>query len=136
MLSLVALVTIAAVLFYFWTSMGVAFARRASAIDAPIMTGHPQLDRAVRVQMNTLEWLPIFLTFLWLAVLFPAIGAYTAPVAAVLGLVWIFGRWIYMTGYMADPAKRSRGFMIQAIACMVLLLGAIVGAVMRLVAGG
>lgn len=136
MLSLVALVTVLAVLFYAYTGVGVAFARRESKIDAPAMTGHPALERAVRVQMNTLEWMPIFLTLLWLSVLFPAIGSLTAPVAAALGLVWILGRWLYMTGYMSDPSKRSTGYLIQALTCIVLMLGAVVGAVMRLIAGG
>ena len=30
------------------------------------MSGHPDFERAFRIQMNTLEWMPIFLPALWL----------------------------------------------------------------------
>jgi uncharacterized membrane protein YecN with MAPEG domain len=84
------------------------------------MTGDPILERAVRVQMNTLEWLPIFLVSMWLFAIY-----WNDLVAAGLGVVWIVGRIVYQQGYMADPAKRETGFIIQALACAVLLLGAL-----------
>jgi uncharacterized membrane protein YecN with MAPEG domain len=132
--ALVALVALAAVFYYFWTGMGVARARGVSKISAPTMTGHPQLERAVRVQMNTLEWMPIFLTTLFLFdwLLPQPYGCYGA---AVLGLIWIAGRIVYQQGYMADPAKRSTGFLIQALACVILFGGAVVGAGFRLSQG-
>jgi len=34
------------------------------------MAGHPDFDRVFRVQMNTLEWMPIFLPVLWLFALY------------------------------------------------------------------
>jgi glutathione S-transferase len=37
---------------------------------------------------------------------------------------------------MADPAKRSTGFLIQILACMVLLLGAFGKIVYSLATGG
>jgi glutathione S-transferase len=133
--ALVALVTVAAVLFYFFTSFGVATARRVSGINAPDMLGHPQLERAVRVHMNTLEWMPIFLVLLWLFAVFVP-SPYGDYGASVLGLVWIVGRYIYRTGYMSDPANRSTGFLIQALACIALLIGAVGGAGWTLVKGG
>jgi uncharacterized membrane protein YecN with MAPEG domain len=133
--AIVAIVALLSLLFYFWTSLNVAQARGVSKIDAPAMTGHPQLERAVRVQTNTLEWLPIFLVSLWLFDLFVA-KPYGAWIAAALGVIWIAGRYIYMTGYMAEPGKRSLGFMIQALACLVLLLGALGGAVWAMIRGG
>ncbi len=133
--ALVALVTLAAMLIYLATVFGVGGARRKSGIRAPAMTGDPLLERAVRVQMNTLEWLPIFLVTLWLFDVFvPA--PYGPYGAAGLGVVWIVGRYVYMTGYMADASKRSTGFMVQGLACLLLLLGAIGGAGWALVRGG
>jgi len=133
--ALVAAVTMAAILFYFWTIYNVGLARRASGISAPAMTGHDQLDRAVRVQTNTLEWMPIFLPLLWLfAVFIP--HPYGAFGASALGVVWILGRYLYMTGYMTDPANRSTGFMIQAMACVVLLVGALGGSLWSLAHNG
>lgn len=114
-----ALVTIVALLVYFWMSLQVARARGKCGIHPPAMTGDQLMERAIRVQSNTLEWLPIFLAGLWLFALY-----WNEMVAAGLGVVWIVGRLIYSAGYMSDPAKRSTGFLIQILACMVLLLGA------------
>lgn len=133
--NLTAIVTIVSLLFYFWTSFGVATARRVSGIDAPVMTGHPQLDRAVRVHTNTLEWMPIYLASLWIFAIWFPLHAYADVGAAVLGLVWMLGRFLYKTGYMADPSKRGRGFMVQAMTCLVLMIGGLTGAVMQLFAG-
>ncbi len=115
-----ALVSIVALLLYFYMGLQVARARGKSGIAAPTMTGDPILERAVRVQMNTLEWLPMFLTGLWLFALY-----WNELVAAGMGVVWIIGRVLYSTGYMADPGKRSTGFMIQSLGVAVLLFGAL-----------
>ena len=112
-------------------SVQVGRARGKSGINAPAMTGDPLLERAVRVQCNTLEWLPIFLVSLWLFAIY-----WDELVAAGLGIVWIVGRVIYSTGYMADPAKRSAGFMIQMLASVVLLFGALGRIVYSLATGG
>ena len=128
----VAIVTVLILLFYFWTAFGVSKMRGKHKIDAPTMLGHPELERAVRVHMNTLEWVVIFLPGMWL------FAAYVHPlIAAVLGLVWIVGRHLYMTGYMQDPSKRSTGFLIQALATAVALFGGLIGAIVSLfMAGG
>jgi uncharacterized membrane protein YecN with MAPEG domain len=118
--SLLAIVTLLSLLLYFAMGLGVARARNKCGIHAPAMTGDPILERAVRVQMNTLEWLPIFLVSMWLFAIY-----WNDLVAAGLGVVWIVGRIVYQQGYMADPAKRETGFIIQALACSVLLLGAL-----------
>ena len=115
-----AIVTLLSLLVYFWMSLQVGRARGKSGINPPAMTGDPLLERAVRVQSNTLEWLPIFLASLWLFALY-----WNELVAAGLGIVWIIGRLLYSAGYMADPAKRSTGFLIQFLAGAALLLGAL-----------
>ena len=130
----VAIVTLVALLVYFWMGMGVARARGKSGISAPTMTGDPLLERAIRVQGNTLEWLPIYLPSLWLFHLFWAPQDPTGVIAAAIGTVWIVGRVVYALGYVADPGKRSTGFLIQALSCVVLLLGALGKAVMVLLA--
>jgi uncharacterized membrane protein YecN with MAPEG domain len=119
-LRLTALVTLLSLLLYFWMSLQVARARAKSGIKAPAMTGDPILERAVRVHYNTLEWLPIYLPSLWLFALY-----WNELIAAAVGVVWIVGRLLYSTAYMADPAKRGTGFLIQTLACAVLLLGAL-----------
>lgn len=126
-----AVVTLLALLVYFWMGLRVARARGKSGINPPAMTGDPLLERAVRVQSNTLEWLPIFLVSLWLFAIYR-----NELVAAGLGIVWIIGRLVYSAGYMADPAKRSTGFLIQLLASAVLLFGALGKIVYSLAAGG
>jgi uncharacterized membrane protein YecN with MAPEG domain len=68
--------------------------------------------------MNTLEWMPIFLPSLWLFAIY-----ISDPIAAGLGLVWIAGRILYMTGYSQAANKRGRGFGIQAGDCRPAVAG-------------
>lgn len=117
--SYVALVTVAALLTYFWMGLRVGQARGKSGIAAPAMTGDPILERHIRVHYNTLEWLPIFLVGLWLFAIY-----WNDLIAAGLGVVWIIGRILYAFGYVADPKKREAGFLIQLAATAILLFGA------------
>ena len=126
-----AIVTLLAVLFYFYTSVRTGQARARFGIKAPAVTGNADFERVFRVQMNTLEWMPIFLPALWLFALYVSdIGA------AAVGAVWIIGRIVYLIGYSEAADKRGRGFGIQALAAGVLLVGALIGIVMRLLHGG
>jgi glutathione S-transferase len=125
-----ALVTCLAILFYFFTSIAVSKARVRFGVKAPAISGNADFERVFRVQMNTLEWMPIFLPSLWLfAIYISDIGA------AVLGLVWIAGRILYLVGYSQAAAKRSRGFTIQAAAATILWVGALGAIVWRMVHG-
>ena len=113
-------VTLAALIFYFSTSIGVARGRAKYGIPAPAMTGDPDFERLVRIQANTLEWLPLFLVSLWLFAAY-----WDVRVATGAGIVWIIGRILYMTGYSKAAASRSTGFLVQALATGVLLFGAL-----------
>ena len=117
--SYVALVTVAALLTYFWMGLRVGRARAKSGVAAPAMTGDPILERHIRVHYNTLEWLPIFLAAMWLFAIY-----WNDLIAAGLGVVWIVGRIVYALGYVADPKKREAGFLIQLAATAILLFGA------------
>jgi len=123
-----ALVTCLALLAYALTGFRVGRARAAFGIKAPATTGHPDFERVFRVQMNTLEWLPVFLPSLWLFAIY-----LSDEWAAVLGLVWIAGRILYMTGYSQAANKRELGFMIQAVAALLLWLGALGAIIWRLI---
>ena len=126
-----AIVTLVAVLVYFWIALQTATARRKSGIEAPAMTGDPLLERTVRAHYNTLEWLPIFLPSLWLFAFY-----WSELVAAGVGVVWIVGRSLYATGYIQAANKRSTGFMIQSLATAVLLFGALGKIIWSLATGG
>jgi glutathione S-transferase len=116
----VAIVTLLALLVYIWMGFSVGGARAKSGIAAPAMTGDPTLERYLRVQGNTLEWLPVFLASLWIFAFY-----WNDRIAALLGVVWIVGRILYALGYWSDASKRSTGFMIQMFATAVLLFGAL-----------
>ena len=126
--NLVAIVTVLSLLVYFFTSLRVGRARATLNVPAPATTGHPEIERHFRVQMNTLEGIVIYVPSLWIFAVY-----WNDLVAAGLGLVWIIGRVIYMNAYVKDPASRSAGFGIQALGMMVLLLGALAGAVWSIV---
>lgn len=116
----VAIVSLVALLLYFFMSLRVGQARSKFGVPAPAITGHEDFERVFRVQANTLEWLPIFLTSLWLFALY-----WDDKIAAGLGVVWIIGRFLYMTGYSKAAGSRSTGFLTQMAATAVLLFGAL-----------
>ena len=97
-----ALVTCLAVLVYFYSSILVSRARGKFGVKLPAISGNPDFERVFRAQMNTLEWLPIFLPSLWLFAIY--IGD---AIAAVLGLVWVVGRILYVFGY-AQGGRETR----------------------------
>ena len=119
-----AAVTVLAVFLGLYTMMLVGRMRGKHGVHAPAMTGAPEFERAFRVQMNTLEQMVLFLPVLWLATVYPVLSGYLAP---GLGLIWIIGRIFYASGYMADAAKRSSGFLIAGVALLGLLVLSIVG---------
>jgi glutathione S-transferase len=123
-----AIVTCLAIAFYFFTTILVGKARVKFGIKAPAVSGNPDFERVFRVQMNTLEWLPIFLPALWLFAIY-----ISDPWAGVLGLIWILGRILYLSGYSQAAEKRSMGFGIQALAGFVLWLGALGAPIWRLI---
>jgi glutathione S-transferase len=125
-----ALVTCLAILFYFFTSVRVARARVTYGVKLPAIAGQPDFERVFRVQMNTLEWMPIFLPSLWLFAIYISDKS-----AAAIGVVWIVGRIFYLIGYTKAVEKRGPGFGIQALACIVLVLGALGAIVWRLLHG-
>jgi glutathione S-transferase len=119
-----AAVTVLAVLLGLYTMTLVGRMRGKHGVHAPAMTGAPEFERAVRVQMNTLEQFVLFLPLLWLATVYPVVSGYLAP---GFGFVWLLGRVLYASGYMADAAKRSSGFLIAGVALLGLLILSILG---------
>lgn len=110
---------------YVWVTLRVGGARGKHKIPAPAMTGPAEFERVLRVQGNTLEQLVIFVPAL---VLFAS--AWGDSPAAILGVFWPLGRVIYALRYYAGT-NRSLGFGLGFIPTMVLLAGALVGALMK-----
>lgn len=120
---LTAIVTLLAVLISVAFVIGVARARRRTGIDAPAMTGAPDLDRALRIQGNTVEQFVIFLPALWLAALY--FQGWAPP---ILGLIWCAGRVTY--GFVYGTAKqRFPGFAPTIFPTLILVVLAFIGIV-------
>jgi len=123
-----AIVTIAALLQYMFFAVQVGKMRVKHGVKAPSIAGHSDFERAFRVQQNTMEQLVIVLPAMWIFGSF-----FNSLYAAGLGIVFIIGRAIYRASYMKDPATRSNGFSIGVMATFVMLLGGLVGAVLKLI---
>lgn len=118
----VALVILLALVEYAAFGGLVGWARGKYGVHAPAVSGHPVFERYFRVQQNTLEQLVMFVPAVWL------FGLYVdATWAALLGLVFVVARVMYLVGYVKDPAKREVGFALSSISVVALLIGALWG---------
>ena len=121
---LTGLVTLLAILIAIGTTILVARVRRSTGIQPPAMSGDPRLERALRVQGNTVEGFIVFLPALWLAALY--FQGWGPP---IIGLIWCLGRIIYALGYSRDAGARLPGFALTIFPTLILILLAIIGIV-------
>ncbi|MDB6042859.1 MAG: hypothetical protein JWM63_1410 [Gammaproteobacteria bacterium] len=99
-------------------------ARETYKVPAPATTGNAIFERYFRVQMNTLELLVVFVPSILL------FGQYFGGyLAAALGVVYLIGRFVYFSSYVKEPKSRSLGYGVSVLPIMVLLVGAIIGAI-------
>jgi glutathione S-transferase len=124
----VAIVTVVALLQFFWFGWQVGAARTKYNIPAPAVGGNETFERHFRVHVNTLEQLVVFLPALWI------FASYISPVwGAALGVVYVIGRAVFARAYVRDPKSRSLGFALSALPTLFLLLGILIWAVWTLV---
>ena len=122
-----ALVTVLALLLYVGVFVTAGRARARYGIEAPAVTGAPQFERALRIQQNTLEQLIWFLPALWL------FAFYVSPLwGSIIGLIWVAARIYYAFLYYRDPETRGPGFIVGFATSGVLLIGALIGILIRL----
>jgi uncharacterized MAPEG superfamily protein len=126
-MELVAIVAALALLEYMVFVLRAGRSRGRHGVPAPATTGHPDFERHLRVQENTVEQLVVFLPALFLFARFVS-----EPVAAGLGLVFITGRALYARAYVSDPARRGPGFLLTLLPNLLLAVGALVGAALDL----
>ena len=123
-MEIVAVVIALALLEFVVFGMLVGRARGLYGVNAPAISGHEIFDRYFRVHYNTMEMLVTFVPSIWL------FGLYVSPQwGAAIGTVYLVGRIVYLRGYVADPRKREIGFGLSALPILVLLVGALWGAV-------
>jgi len=103
-------------------------AREKFGILAPTMTGHPDFERVIRVHLNTLENLIIFVPAVWV------FGSYVSVLwAAILGVVFVVARAVYAIGYLRAAEKRSIGAAVTGLVDLVLVVGGLIGLVLAIV---
>src|SRR5882757_1192306 len=79
-------------------ALAVAGARARYKVAAPAVSGHEIFERYLRVQLNTLEQLVVFIPSILL------FGQYLSPyIGAALGAVFLVGRLIYFFAYVKEP---------------------------------
>lgn len=118
-------VTLLAILLYAATVLFVGWVRWRYDIKAPATTGHPRFDRAYRVQVNTLEQMPIFLPSLWLAAFY-----FSDRIAAIIGLAFIVFRILYAVLYLRAAESRGYAYAPGAL-CMLTLWSLAVWGLLR-----
>lgn len=121
------IICVLAILQFVIFAVFVGQARIKYGVNAPAVSGNEHFERALRVQMNTLEQIVCFIP----AILIAAVYWPETYVAAV-GSVYLLGRIIYWRSYVSDPKKRALGFMLTLIPTVLLLVAALVGAIMAL----
>jgi glutathione S-transferase len=119
---LTGLVTLFAILIAIGTAILVARVRTVTGVLPPAMSGDPRVERALRVQGNTVESFIVFLPALWLAALY-----FQGWVPPIIGLAWCLGRIAYAAGYMSDANRRHVGFGICMFAILILVVLAAIG---------
>jgi uncharacterized MAPEG superfamily protein len=118
------IVILLALVEFFYFSLLVGRARGRYNVPAPATAGNEMFERYFRVHMNTLELLVLFIPSILL------FGQYFSPyVAAALGVVFLIGRLVYLSAYVKEPKKREVGFGLSMVPIMILVIGAIIGAV-------
>ena len=118
-MSYVALVTLLLLIEYMYFTGQAGMLRGRAGIKAPAMTGDETFERALRVQVNTLEQLIITIPAMWICA-----NYFRADVAAIVGVIFFIGRLIYRSAYMKDPTTRVSGMVTGFLANVVLILSA------------
>ncbi len=126
-MELVAIITVLALMQFVYFGIRVGQMRAKHGVKAPEMTGDPEFMRMFRIHQNTMEQLVVFVPALWI------FAHYWDPKwGAAIGLIYIASRFVYYLGYLKDPKDRGRGFGIGFVTITVLLVGGLVGAVMKM----
>ena len=127
----VSIVTSIMLIQLFVFSLKSGMAREKDDVKAPATSGNEHFERLYRVHYNSIELLIIAIPSMWMF----ANHVHTIG-AAVLGFVYVIGRVIYAKAYVADPDTRGTGFMISMIPTVILMFGALIGAIVTLVKSG
>ncbi|RBP51533.1 MAPEG family protein [Arenicella xantha] len=125
----IAIISVLMLAQYFFFTMRAGLARGKDKVVAPAMTGDEAFEKRLRVQLNTLEQMAIALPAMWLCATY-----FRVDVAAVAGLVYLIGRFLYSIGYLsASASKRGPGMGLTMLSSIVMLGGTLFGAIRALI---
>ena len=115
------IVTFLALAQYVLFGIQVGSLRGKHGIKAPAQSGHEEFERMNRVHLNTLEQLVVFIPALWMHAYFanPLYGA-------IVGAVYLIGRFVYRAEYLKNPDSRGPGFTLSFVPSAVLLIWTLV----------
>lgn len=120
------IITFLALAQYVLFGIQVGSLRGKHGIKAPAQTGHEEFERMNRVHLNTMEQLVVFIPALWMH------AYYASPLyGAIIGMVYIVGRFIYRAEYLKDPDSRGLGFTLSFVPTAALLIWALVAALIN-----
>ncbi|MBL4602126.1 MAG: MAPEG family protein [Emcibacteraceae bacterium] len=126
-MELVTIVILVALIEYIFFGLLVGRARGTYGVNAPATSGDPTFECYHRVQQNTLEQLIVFI---------PGIIVFaqnvSIDVAVGLGVIYIIGRIVYLKSYVADPKKRSIGFVLSWLPGIIMVIGGLIGVIMNM----
>lgn len=130
-MALVNLLVLLAIFQFIYFGSRVGAARQKFGVSAPATSGHEIFERYYRIQMNTLEMLIMLIPAVWIASTY-----WNRLFVAAMLAVYLIGRMIYFSAYVADPKKRGMGFAISILPIAALLVSGVVGALMDIVNSG
>lgn len=108
--------TLGSLSLYIATALNAGSKRVKGGVKAPAVTGDENFEVALRIQMNTLEQLPVSIVSSWLLTLVSGDDRY----GAVASGTWTFGRILFWLGY---PEKRAPGFLLSAFTSVASIIG-------------
>jgi len=121
------LVILLALVQFIYFTFRTAMTREKYDVQAPKTVGNETWERIFRVQQNTLEQMVVFIPGML------AFAHFLSPQWALLpGVLYLTGRQLYSYQYVSDPKKRGPGMGLTFLSNIALVLGAIVGLVMRM----
>ena len=119
---LIEVVTLLALLQYWYFVLLVGRARGKYGLQAPAVTGNQMFERYYRVQMNTMEQLILFLPSLWLAARY-----WPQAYVAATGALFLLARFLYLFANLKNPEKRIAAFAMTVSVSLSLIVAAAVG---------
>jgi glutathione S-transferase len=115
-------ITVLSLMQFFFFGALVGKARARLGVKAPAMNGSETFERLLRVHLNTMERLVMFVPLLWTAAQF-----WNPLWVSAAGALFLVGRMLYWRGYVRSPEQRGLGNVLTVVSIAFLLLANLAG---------